>query len=112
MARWRSAPPYALRISRDQALLVTQTPLVVADGWHGGYALSRMDDAYAMLDLSGDDAAESVAEATASDLAAGSPSAAVMFAGLKALLAAREGGFRLHIEAAWREAVLEFLSRT
>ena len=105
------APPYALRISRDQALLVTETPLSGADGWHGGYALSRMDDAYAVLDLSGSEAAEAVAEATAADLAAGSPSAAAMFGGLRALLAARERGFRLHIEAAWREAALEFLSR-
>jgi hypothetical protein len=107
-----TAAPYVLRISRDQALLVTETPLTAADGWHGGYALTRMDAAYAVLDLSGGEAAGAIAEATASDLAASSPSSAVMFAGLRSLLVTRESGFRLHVEAAWREAVLEFLSRS
>ncbi len=106
------AATYALRIARDHALLVTERPLDVAEGWRDGYALTRMDDAYAVLDLTGLEAAEAVAEATAADLTAGSPSAAVMFWGVRALLARREGGFRLHVEAAWQEAVLEFLSRS
>jgi hypothetical protein len=43
------------------------------------------------------------------DLAAGSPSAAVLFAGLACLLGRTGDGFRLHVEAPWLEALLTWL---
>ncbi len=105
------APPYALRIARDQALIVTAAPLALDEGWRGAFALTRMDDSYAVLDLSGAGAAEAVAEAVSADLRANSPSAACLFGGVRALLVARPDGFRLHVEASWRETVLARLAQ-
>ena len=48
-------------------------------------------------------------QGTSADLAAGSPSAAILFAGFRCLLARTEAGFRLHLEAPWLEALLTWL---
>ena len=48
-------------------------------------------------------------QATSADLAAGSPSAAVLVFGLRALLAQTQAGFRLHVEAPWLETLLAWL---
>jgi len=48
-------------------------------------------------------------QATSADLAAGSPSAAIVFFGLRGLLARIDGGFRVHVEAPWLETLLAWL---
>ena len=104
-------PPdaYALRIARDRALLVTPAPLGAADGWRDGWSATPVDDGWAGIEISGTDAALALMQGTSADLAAASPSAAVMFAGLRCLLAQTEAGFRLHIEAPWLEALSTWL---
>ena len=91
---------YWVSIARDRALLVSPTPLQVAPGWRDGYVATPCADAYAILDLSGDDLPQVIAEATSADLEAGSRSAAVLFAGVPAFLyrTAPSTG-RLHVES-------------
>jgi hypothetical protein len=48
-------------------------------------------------------------QATSADLASGSPSAAVMFFGLRGLLARTPAGFRVHVESPWLETLLTWL---
>ena len=100
---------HALRIARDRALLVTPAPLRADDGWREGWCATSLDDAWAALDVSGPDAALALMQGTAADLAGGSPSAAVRFAGLRCLLLRTETGFRLHLEAPWLTALVTWL---
>lgn len=102
---------HALTIARDRALLVTEKPIDTAPGWHeGGFALTPADDAWCVFEIVGPAAADIVAEGTSADLAAGSPSAAVLFAGRPCLLARTGEAFRLHVEAPFREYMYEWLS--
>ncbi len=100
---------HALRIARDRALLLTPTPLGAVDGWRESWCATSVDDGWATVDVSGLDAPLALAQGTSADLAANSPSAAVLFAGVRCLLARTEAGFRLHVEAPWLEALLTWM---
>jgi hypothetical protein len=100
---------HALRIGRSSALLVSPAPLVVAEGWREGWCATSVDDGWAAIDVSGADAPLALAEGTSADLAAGSPSAAVIFFGLSGLLARTPSGFRIHVETPWLETLLAWL---
>jgi hypothetical protein len=102
---------HALRIGRASALLVTPSPLIVVDGWRDGWCATAVDDGWAAIDVSGADAPQALAQGTSADLAVGSPSAAVVFFGLRCLLARTAAGFRLHVQAPWLEALLTWLDR-
>jgi hypothetical protein len=97
---------YALRIGRLSALLVTPSPLIVVDGWREGWSATAVDDGWAAIDVAGADAPLVLAEGTSADLAANSPSAAVVFFGLRSLLARTSAGFRIHLETPWLETLL------
>jgi len=103
------AGAHGLRIARDRALLVTLAPLDAADGWRDGFCATPVDDGWATVDVAGADAPLALMQGTSADLDGGSPSAAVLFAGLRCLLSRTEGGFRLHVEAPWLEALLAWL---
>lgn len=100
---------HALRIGRLSALLVSPAPLVVADGWREGWCATSVDDGWAAIDVSGADAPLALAEGTSADLDAGSRSAAVLFFGLRGLLARTPSGFRVHVETPWLETLLAWL---
>jgi hypothetical protein len=100
---------YALRIGRLSALLVTPSPLVVVDGWREGWCATAVNDGWAAIDVAGADAPLVLAEGTSADLAANSPSAAVVFFGLRGLLARTPKGFRIHVETQWLETLLTWL---
>ena len=100
---------HALRIGRDRALLVTRAPLAAADGWRDRWCATCVDDGWTAIDVEGFDAPSALAQGTSANLAANSPSAAVLFAGLRCLLVRTEAGFRLHVEAPWLEALLTWL---
>jgi hypothetical protein len=102
--------PFAIRVARDHAILVTEIPPDIAAGWHGdGFAISRADGRFCCLSLSGPGAADVLAQGLSSPLPAGSPSAALRFAGRTALLTGREGGFGLWVERADLTFVSSFL---
>lgn len=101
-----AAAAYALRIAHDRALIVTPAPLALEDGFRDGFCVTHMDDGYAALIIEGDGAPLVLMQGCAEDLSAGSPSAAVLFAGFRVLLARTEAGFRLHVERSWAEALL------
>jgi hypothetical protein len=100
---------HALSIGRMSALLVTPAPLVVGDGWRDGWCATSVDDGWAAVEVSGADMAQALMQATSADLAAQSPSAAVIVFGLRGLLARTQAGFRLHVEAPWLETLLAWL---
>lgn len=99
---WQVAGGDALvRIARDRALLVTARPLDAPAGWSpGGWAASPADDAWAVFELAGESARAVCAQATSADLEAGSPSAALLFAGVACLLYRIAPDIaRLHVES-------------
>jgi sarcosine oxidase gamma subunit len=101
--------PHALRIARDRALLVTPARLGAQDGWRDGWCATAVDDGWTAVEVEGADAPLVLMQGTSADLAAGSPSAALRFAGLVCLLIRTERGFRLHVERGWLEALLTWL---
>ena len=93
------ANPYAVRIARDRALIVSAEPQAAEPGWRDGWAATPADDVYAVLEIGGEGLSALISEAMAADLDAGSPSAAVMFAGIPCLLyRTAPTTARLHIE--------------
>jgi hypothetical protein len=100
---------HVLRIGRASALLVTPAPIEGRDGWRDGWCATSVDDGWAAVEVSGADAPDVLMQATSADLAAGSPSAAVLAFGLRALLARTQAGFRVHVEAPWLETLLAWL---
>lgn len=105
---YQLAPPgaHALRIARDRALIVTPAPLAVDDGFRDNFCVTRLDDGFAALAVEGAGAPLALMQGCAEDLSAHSPSAAVLFAGFRVLLARGDAGFRLHVERSWLEALL------
>jgi len=101
--------PHALWIARDRALLLTPAPLGAADGWRDGFCATPVDDGWATVEVTGPDAPLALMQGTSADFDGGSPSAAVLFGGLRCLLARTEAGFRLHVEAPWLEALMTWL---
>src|SRR4029077_15752688 len=55
---------HALRIGRASALLVTPPPLAVADGWREGWCATSVDEGWAAVEVSGEDASKAVMQAT------------------------------------------------
>jgi len=103
------ASAHALRIGRTSALLVTPAPLAASDGWREGWCATSVDDGWAAAEVSGADAPQALMQATSADLDSGSPSAAVLVFGLRALLARTGAGFRVHIEATRLETLIAWL---
>jgi hypothetical protein len=100
---------HGLRIGRTSALLVTPAPLATAEGWRDGWCATSVDDAWAAVEVSGEDASQALMQATSADLASGSPSAAVIYFGLRGLLVRTPSGFRVHVESPWLETLLTWL---
>jgi hypothetical protein len=103
------AGAHALRIGRTSALLVTPAPLSPHEGWRDGWCATSVDDGWAAVEVSGAEAARALMQATSADVVSGSPSAAVLFFGLRGLLARTLVGFRVHVEAPRLETVLAWL---
>ena len=112
---------HALRIGRTTALLITPAPLIgrseerpsfgglSQDGWRDGWCATSVDDGWAAIEVSGEDANQALMQATSADLASSSPSTAILFFGLRSLLARTPSGFRVHVEASWLETLLAWL---
>ncbi|MDJ0822854.1 MAG: hypothetical protein QNJ09_13725 [Paracoccaceae bacterium] len=103
---------HAIRIARDQALLVTAKPMESQPGWHPqGFALSPAGGRYACLSLIGPNAAELLAHGLTSAPPWDSPSAAVNFAGVPALVTGTSNGLTLWVESAYLTYVTSFMAQ-
>jgi hypothetical protein len=98
-----------VRVARDRALIVAASPVTVSEGWNPeGWCATVMSDAYRIFEIGGPRLADLVGGAVSADFRKGSPSAAVQFANIEALLyRTGETRARLHVEAplapyAWR----------
>jgi hypothetical protein len=100
---------HALCIGPRSALLITPAPLGAADGWREGWCATSVDDAWAAVEISGEDAPQALMQATSADLASGSRSAAVLVFGMRGLLGRTTSGFRVHVEASSLETLLIWL---
>ncbi len=100
---------HALRIGRASALLVTPAPIAAPEGWRDGWCATSVDDGWAAVEVSGADAPRALMQATSADLAARSPSSAVLVIGLRAPLARTQAGYRVHVESPWLETILTWL---
>ena len=108
-------PTYAVAVARDRLLVVSESPIVAAEGWDASTAtaLTTMDDAWLILDLEGPGLADLVAKATSLDFADASPSASLLFAGLACLAYRyeRPSRLRLHVERPLAAAFAEWAAR-
>ena len=108
-----TGPSYAVAISRDRSLIVSQRTIALAEGWdaESATAVTRMDDAFLVFDLEGPGLADLLSKATTLDFADASPSAALTFAGLPCLAYryARSGVVRLHVERPLACALAEWM---
>lgn len=112
---WQIAqgPVQAVRIARDRLLLVSERKLAAKPGWSdAGFAASIVDDAWATLEISGEDLRELVAEMTLTDLDQDSPSAATLACGLMVLMHRTRGDTaRIHLEAPLATTLWHWLER-
>ncbi len=80
-------PAFAIRMSRDKAMIVSPEPLGLTPGWNaGGWAVTPADSGYLAFELAGDELDAIIREATTTDVWAGSRSAAIVFAGVACLM--------------------------
>lgn len=89
---------YALRLARGRVLIVGEGCENAPAGWHEGVATTPMTGALAVLEITGPQADELLARATAIDLRKASPCAALNFAGVTSVLSRHEGAYRLHFD--------------
>ena len=106
-------PSYAVAIARDRSLIVGEGGTALAEGWDAetATAVTRMDDAFIVLDLEGPGLADLLAKATTLDFADASPSAALLFAGMPCLAYRRQRPdvLRLHVERPLACALAEWM---
>lgn len=90
-----------VRVARDRVLVTNADPALVTPGWHAeGFAATDVSAMYHIFEISGAGVPDLLREALLIDPENAGPSAAVMFAGLQAILyyqGSRET-LRLHVE--------------
>jgi len=105
-------PRHALRLARSRMLAVGLTADHAAAGWQDGIATTPMTGALAVLHISGPQAMQVFARATAIDPRAPGPCAALLFAGQTAALCRDDDGLRLHIDRGLAAYVLDWVAAT
>lgn len=90
-----------IRVARDRVLVTDADPALVTPGWHQeGFAATDVSAMYHVFEISGAGVPDLLREALLIDPDKGGPSAAVVFAGLQAILYCVESRdrLRLHVE--------------
>lgn len=88
----------AIRLARYRMLAVGVTLSHANAGLRERFATTPATGSLAVLQIDGARSAELLARATAVDFIAGSPSAALQFAGMTAVLYRHDAGMRLHLD--------------
>jgi hypothetical protein len=102
------------RVARDRLLAVSAKPFAVEPGWHGeGFAVTRMDAALHVFEIEGEGLGRIVARATTLDPAGKSPSAALLFAGVHAVVYRHGtvGRLRVHVDRGLAAYLWEWLGQ-
>jgi sarcosine oxidase gamma subunit len=88
----------AVRVARDRVLVTNAEPSQVTPGWHAeGFAATDVSAMYHVFEISGPGVPDLLREALLIDPDKAGPSAAVMFAGLHAILYRIESQDRLRV---------------
>lgn len=105
-------PTAVLRMARDRLLVVDGDPAALRNGWHPeGFAVTDVSSVYHVFEIAGPGIAALLREALAIDPVIGSPSAAVVFAGIQAVLYRYNDDtvLRLHVERGHAAYILDWL---
>lgn len=105
-------PSAVLRVARDRILVLNADAARVAAGWHPeGYAATDVSAMYHVFEITGAGIADLLGEAILIDPENGGPSAAVVFAGLQAILYwhGDKNTLRLHVERGHAAYVVDWL---
>jgi sarcosine oxidase gamma subunit len=95
-----SGERYAIRIGRDRVLAVSAKPFGIAAGWHEqGFAVSFIDAGLHVFEIDGPQAPEILARATTLDPNGSSASAAMLFAGVNAVVYRHGNAERVRVHA-------------
>lgn len=82
-----SGDRYAVRVARDRMLVVSERLLSIEAGWHDkGFAVTAMDAALHVFEISGAGVDRLLARGTTLDPRNGSPAASLLFAGVNVVL--------------------------
>lgn len=90
---------YAARLARDRLLVVSQSPLAIATGWHAdGFAVTAISAGLQIFEAEGMALDAFIARGTTLDPAKPSASAALSFAGISAVVYRLDGKLRIHVD--------------
>ena len=90
---------YAARLARDRLLVVSNSPLAIAMGWHAeGFAVTAISAGLQMFEVEGMALDAFIARGTTLDPAKPSASAALSFAGISAVVYRHDGKLRIHVD--------------
>ncbi|MER9302696.1 sarcosine oxidase subunit gamma family protein [Mesorhizobium sp. M0496] len=90
---------YAARLARDRLLVVSNSPLAIATGWHGeGFAVTAISAGLQMFEVEGTALDAFIARGTTLDPSNASGSAALSFAGISAVVYRHDGKLRIHVD--------------
>jgi len=105
---------WEVRLARDRLLAVSSKPFSVEPGWHGeGFAVTRMDAALHVFEVEGKGVDNVIARATTLDPKSASPSAAMLFGGVNAVVY-RHGAanrLRVHVDRGLAAYLWEWLGQ-
>lgn len=90
---------YAARLARDRLLVVSNTRLIIETGWHAeGFAVTEISAGLQVFEVEGQALAAFIARGTTLDPRQPSPSAALSFAGISAIIYRHESKLRIHVD--------------
>ena len=90
---------YIARLARDRLLVVSNTPLAIAAGWHAeGFAVTEISAGLQVFEVEGVRLGAFIARGTTLDPGQPSASAALSFAGISAIVYRREDRLRIHVD--------------
>jgi sarcosine oxidase gamma subunit len=90
---------YAARLARDRLLVVSNSPLAIAMGWHAdGFAVTAISAGLQVFEAEGTALDAFIARGTALDPSQASASAALSFAGISAIVYRHDGKLRVHVD--------------
>ncbi|QND67161.1 hypothetical protein HB777_26725 [Mesorhizobium loti] len=90
---------YAARLARDRLLVVSDSPLAIATGWHAdGFAVTAISAGLQVFEVEGTALDAFIMRGTTLDPAKPSASAALSFAGISAIVYRHEDKLRIHVD--------------